>query len=103
MIERELRVHVSEKLEVWGEQVRLRQILTNLLSNALKYSSSGTPVEVSANTALEAHPGEGRPWRSTASATRQMVEIRVRDYGLGIPLPERIPCSSSASSGCPVT
>ena len=86
MIERELRVHISEKLEVWGEQVRLRQILTNLLSNALKYSSSGTPVEVSANTALEAHPGEGRPWRSTASATRQMVEIRVRDYGLGIPL-----------------
>jgi signal transduction histidine kinase len=90
MIERELRVHIPEALEVWGEQVRLRQILTNLLSNALKYSSSGTPVEVSANIVLEAHPGEGRPWRSTASAARQMVEIKVRDYGLGIP-PEQMP------------
>jgi signal transduction histidine kinase len=90
MIEREFRVHIPEALEVWGEQVRLRQILTNLLSNALKYSSSGTPVEVSANIVLEAHPGEGRPWRSTASAARQMVEIKVRDYGLGIP-PEQMP------------
>ena len=90
MIERELRVHIPEALEVWGEQVRLRQILTNLLSNALKYSSSGTPVEVSAHTVLEAHPGEGRPWRSTASAARQVVEIQVRDYGLGIP-PEQMP------------
>jgi signal transduction histidine kinase len=90
MIERELRVHIPEALEVWGEQVRLRQILTNLLSNALKYSSSGTPVEISAHTVLEAHPGEGRPWRSTASAARQVVEIQVRDYGLGIP-PEQMP------------
>jgi len=90
MIERELRVHIPEALEVWGEQVRLRQILTNLLSNALKYSSSGTPVEVLAHTVLEAHPGEGRPWRSTASAARQVVEMQVRDYGLGIP-PEQVP------------
>jgi signal transduction histidine kinase len=90
MIERELHVHIPDALEVWGEQVRLRQILTNLLSNALKYSSSGTPVEVSAHTVLEAHPGEGLPWRSIASAARQVVEIQVRDYGLGIP-PEQMP------------
>jgi len=90
MIERELHVHIPEALEVWGEQVRLRQILTNLLSNALKYSSNGTPVEVLAHTVLEAHPGEGRPWRSTASAARQTVEIQVRDHGLGIP-PEQKP------------
>jgi signal transduction histidine kinase len=90
MIERELHVHIPEALEVWGEQVRLRQILTNLLSNALKYSGSGTPVEVSAHTVVEARPSERRPWRSTASTARQMVEIQVRDYGLGIP-PEQMP------------
>jgi signal transduction histidine kinase len=90
MIERELHVHIPEALEVLGEQVRLRQILTNLLSNALKYSGSGTPVEVSAQTVLETRPGEGRPWRSAPGAARQMVEIQVRDHGLGIP-PEQVP------------
>jgi signal transduction histidine kinase len=90
MVDRDLHVHIPEALEVWGEQVRLRQILTNLLSNALKYSSSGTPVEVSAQSVLEVHPSEGRLWRSTAGAARQMVEIRVHDYGLGIP-PEQVP------------
>src|SRR5262249_34544277 len=36
--ERELRVRVPESVAIWGEPVRLQQILTNLLSNALKYS-----------------------------------------------------------------
>jgi len=90
MIERELHVHIPEALEVLGEQVRLCQILTNLLSNALKYSGSGTPVEISAQTVLETRPGEGRLWRSAPGAARQMVEIQVRDHGLGIP-PEQVP------------
>lgn len=48
----------------------LRQILSNLLSNALKYSSSKAPVD------LDLSYGEHR------------ITIRVRDYGIGIPAEE---------------
>jgi signal transduction histidine kinase len=89
--ERELHVQVPEELEVWGEQVRLRQILTNLLSNAAKYSSSGTPVEVAARIATVLPEADGfHLWRAGGHEPRQMVEISVRDHGLGIP-PEQIP------------
>jgi signal transduction histidine kinase len=83
MIERELRVNVPPNLAVWGERVRVQQILTNLFSNAVKYSPPGTPVEVSTRV-LTPRPG------SLGRSTRQVVEISVRDYGLGIP-PDQIP------------
>ncbi len=90
-VERELRVHIPDDLTVWAEPVRVRQILTNLLSNALKYSPAGTPIEVSAEMvhAQSGANGAKRRQRDTANG-RQMVEITVRDYGLGIP-PDEIP------------
>ena len=52
---------------VTGDADRLVQVLTNLISNAVKYSPRGAAVEV------EIAPGEG------------VVSLRVRDHGPGLP------------------
>jgi signal transduction histidine kinase len=98
-VERELRLQVPPGLLVWGETVRLQQILVNLLSNAIKYSPPGTSVEVSARMVPMAPGRAGRHRRASAEDTQEkqddqmtgrMVEISVRDHGLGIP-PEQAP------------
>ncbi len=54
-------------LIIQGDGTYLQQILANLLTNAVKYSPSGTPIDIAA----EAKAGQ--------------AIIQVRDYGLGIP------------------
>lgn len=53
-----------------GDQLRLRQVLDNLVSNAVKFSQAGGAVTVRADR-------EGRFWR-----------IEVQDQGIGIPADE---------------
>lgn len=61
----------SGAVPVYGDPMRLAQIVGNLLSNALKYSAAGSPIEVSLTTVgLEA-------------------EVRVTDHGVGVPDRER--------------
>ena len=112
---RDLHMRVPDEMEVWGDAVRLQQILTNLLSNALKYSDPGTPIEVTArglviSTSTEdwvrsqmsqerdeqAEEDQKRSARSGGlgrrhpSSGRNLIEIVVRDYGRGIP-PDQAP------------
>lgn len=54
-----------------GDPVRLRQVLTNLVSNALKFTESG---EVVIDVAVQEQ-----------TATHAMVRFNVRDSGIGIP------------------
>ena len=61
----------AEAIRVSGDTDRIAQILDNLLNNALKYSPSGTPVDI-AMTTLN---GE--------------AQVRVEDYGIGVAAEER--------------
>ena len=83
-VERALRLHLAPGITVWAEPVRVRQVLTNLLANAVKYSPPGSPVEVLARV-VAPPPQQGRRWRSGGPVQHTMVEVAVRDYGLGIP------------------
>lgn len=86
LVERELHVAIPAQLQVWGEQVRLQQILTNLLSNAIKYSEPGSPIEVSAQIVADSAPHS----KTRRLEIHHFAEIIVRDHGLGIP-PEQAP------------
>ncbi|MBX3066256.1 MAG: PAS domain-containing protein [Anaerolineae bacterium] len=57
----------AEKLPIYGYDGLLRQIITNLLSNALKYSAPGSSVRVQ----VDALPGH--------------YALHVSDHGIGIP------------------
>ncbi|HVN56120.1 MAG TPA: GAF domain-containing protein [Anaerolineaceae bacterium] len=60
---------------VWADRTRLIQVLTNLVSNAIKYTSNGGKILVGA---------EASPNRWDASGARQVVHIWVADTGIGI-------------------
>jgi len=56
-------------LVVYADPVRIEQVLTNLLDNAIKYSPEGGPIEITLWEAMDT----------------QEVRLSVRDYGIGIP------------------
>lgn len=57
----------------WGDSERLRQVLNNLISNAIKYSPDGGMIRIGG-------------WQDRQ---RQMLTIYVADQGIGIPAPEQ--------------
>jgi signal transduction histidine kinase len=66
--ERAVEVDIPDDLMVYADSIRLRQVLLNLLSNALKYSPSGSSLQI------------------TATSGASLVTVHVRDHGLGIPV-----------------
>jgi signal transduction histidine kinase len=66
--DRSMEVDVPASLHVLADDLRLRQVLLNLVSNALKYSPPGSPIAI------------------TADVQDEDVTLHVRDAGLGVPL-----------------
>ena len=65
------RVEIAEGLpRIWGDRTRLRQVILNLVSNAVKFTTHG---EI----------------RLTARVDHERVMVAVSDTGLGIPLHEQ--------------
>lgn len=86
---RNVRVAIPSSIAIWGDRIRLQQVLTNLLTNAIKYSDEGTPIEIQARMAYTTEPTRNR-WGWQSQKQHPLIEISVRDWGLGVP-PEQIP------------
>lgn len=67
-----------EPLHVEWDMPRMERVLINLISNAIKYSPVGQPIELAV-----------RLLRGVAS-DRDEIEITVTDHGIGIPEDERV-------------
>ena len=71
-----LEMVAEDDVIVTGDQTRIRQVLVNLLGNAVKFTPEGGAITV---TSLRAHDAQGMPWG----------EVRVADTGPGIAESER--------------
>ena len=65
--DRSIRISAPDRLPVEWDQVRIEQILVNLLANAVRYAPEG-PIDVEARI-----------------DSPELVQISVRDYGPGVP------------------
>jgi two-component system, OmpR family, phosphate regulon sensor histidine kinase PhoR len=71
----DIEIAIADNLEpVMGDVVQLRQLISNLIANAMKYGKSGTPILV----------------QLTPSQSGQMLSFSVADQGDGI-APEHLP------------
>jgi signal transduction histidine kinase len=65
-----LRLTAPSQLEILGDAIRIEQVLTNLVDNAIKYSPDGGEIDVDIRL---------------AKTDPDCVSLTVRDHGIGIP------------------
>lgn len=67
---------------VHGDEGRLRQVVVNLMTNALRYTPAGTPIEIAVGT-VDVLPGCTDSSGRHARGARDSV-IEIRDHGNGV-------------------
>ena len=78
-----LHIQIAEQVYVWADEQFVRQILSNLLSNALKYAPPHTSILIQAEW-------DEKEKTSHKEQTASLVCVSVKDAGLGIP-PAELP------------
>jgi len=71
--------------KIWGDPVRLQQIVLNLADNALKFTHEGGEVVLGAEPGELDAGGPGGLGAALFAASRPAVVLTVRDTGMGIP------------------
>jgi signal transduction histidine kinase len=84
---RSVTIHIPSDMVAWCDEGRVRQVLINLISNALKYSDPGAPIAITAQESTKTLATRGR---RLDAGERRYVRLSVRDHGLGVP-PEFTP------------
>lgn len=67
---------------VHGDEGRIRQVVVNLMTNALRYTPAGTPIEIAVGT-VDVLPGSTDETGRQAKGARDSV-IEIRDHGQGV-------------------
>ena len=67
---------------VYGDEGRIRQVVVNLMTNALRYTPAGTPIEIAVGT-VDVLPGSTDASGHQVKGARDSV-IEIRDHGHGI-------------------
>jgi two-component system, OmpR family, sensor kinase len=85
-----LTVGAGAALLVLGDEVRLRQVIGNLMSNAMAHTPDGTPIDVRIRSGSldeargPGQPGPGQPGVPASARPRSAAVLEVTDYGPGL-------------------